>query len=60
MLGGGEQETPPAAGSRRDTGPPPAVHAGPSLVNHRPGAATQGVALGLVAIAAITRRRRPR
>ncbi len=59
-LGGGEQGTPPAAGSRRYPGPPPAAHSGPPSVNHGPGAATQGVALGLVAIAVIARRRRPR
>jgi hypothetical protein len=60
MLGGDEQGTPPAAGSRRVTGPPSAAHSGPPSVNQRPGSATRGVALGLVAIAAITRRRSPR
>jgi cytochrome bd ubiquinol oxidase subunit II len=60
MLGGDEQGTPPAAGPRRDAEPPPAAHAGPPPPNHRPGSATQSVALGLIALAAITRRRRPR
>jgi len=60
MLGGGEQGTPPAAGSHRSTGLPSAAHAGPPAPSHRPGSATRGVALGLVAIAAIARRRSPR
>jgi cytochrome bd ubiquinol oxidase subunit II len=60
MLGGGEQGTPPAADSRRDTGLPSAAHSGPPPPNDRPGAATRGVALGLVAIATVARRRRPR
>ena len=59
MLGGGEQGTPPAAESRRYAGLPSAAHPGPPSPNHRPGSATRGVALGLVAIAAIARRRRP-
>ena len=57
MLGGGEQGPPPAAGSRRDAGLPSAAHAGTPSPNHRPGSAARGAALGLVAIAAITRRR---
>jgi len=57
---GGDEGTPPAAGPRRDAGPPPAAHAGPPSSNHRPGSETRDVALGLVAIAAITRRRKPR
>ncbi len=60
MLGGDEQGTPPAAGSRRNTGLPSAAHSGPPSPNHRPGSATRDVALGLVAIAAVARRRRPR
>jgi len=60
MLGGDEQGTPPAAGSGRYTGPPSAAHAGAPPPNHHPGSATQGVALGLIALAAIARRRRPR
>jgi cytochrome bd ubiquinol oxidase subunit II len=60
MLGGGDQGTPPAADSRRHTGLPSAAHSGPPSVNHRPGSATRGAALGLVAIAAIAHRRRPR
>jgi len=60
MLGGGEQGTPPATGSRRDTGPPSAAHSGPPFRDHRPGSATWGAALGFVAIAAIARRRRLR
>jgi cytochrome d ubiquinol oxidase subunit II len=58
VLGGDEQGTPPAAG--RSTGLPSAAHAGPPPPNHRPGSASRGVALGLVAIAAIARRRSPR
>jgi cytochrome bd ubiquinol oxidase subunit II len=60
MLGGGDQGTPPAADSRRHTGLPSAAHSGPPSPNHRPGSATRGAALGLVAIAAIAHRRRPR
>ena len=60
MLGGGEQGTPPAAGSRRHTGPPAAAHSGPPSTDRRPGSASWGTALGLVAIAAIARRRRLR
>src|SRR3984957_13439451 len=60
MLGGSEHGTPPAADSRRDTGLPSAAHAGPPSPGQRPGSATRVVALGLVAIAAIARRRRPR
>jgi cytochrome d ubiquinol oxidase subunit II len=61
MLGGGEQGPPPAAaGSGRYIGLPSAAHAGPPSPNQRPGSATRGVALGLVAIAAIAQRRRSR
>jgi cytochrome bd ubiquinol oxidase subunit II len=60
MLGGDEQGTPPAAGPGRYTGPPPPAHAGPPSPDHRPGSATQGVALGLVVLAGLGRRRRPR
>ncbi len=59
MLGGDEQGTPPTAGSPRYTGLPSAAHSGPPSPNHRPGSATRGVVLGLVAIDAIARRRRP-
>ncbi len=41
MLGGGEQGTPPAAGSRRDAGLQSGAHAGPASPNHRPGSATR-------------------
>jgi len=58
MLGGGEQGTPPAAGSHRATGRPAAPHAGPPPPSHRRSSATRGVAIGLVAISAIARRRR--
>ena len=60
MLGGDEQGTPPTAGSNRGTGLPSAAHSGPPSPNHRPGSATRGVALVLVAIAAIAREGRPR
>jgi cytochrome d ubiquinol oxidase subunit II len=60
ILGDGEQGPPPAADSRRDTGLPSAVHSRPPSPNHRDGSATRGVTLSLVAIAAITRRWRPR
>jgi cytochrome d ubiquinol oxidase subunit II len=60
MLGEGEHGPPPAAGSVRSTGVPSAAHAGPPPPNHRPGSVTRGVALGLVAIDVIARRRRTR
>jgi cytochrome d ubiquinol oxidase subunit II len=59
MLGEGEQG-PPSAGPVRSTGVPSAAHAGPPPPNHRPGSVTRGVALGLVAIDMIARRRRTR
>src|SRR5580698_2505027 len=59
MLGEGEQG-PPSAGPVRSTGVPSAAHAGPPPPNHRPGSVTRGVALGLVAIDVIARRRRTR
>jgi hypothetical protein len=60
MLGGGEHGTPPAATSGGYPGAPSAVHSGPSSPNRRPGSATRAVALGLVVIAAIGRRRSSR
>jgi cytochrome d ubiquinol oxidase subunit II len=60
MLGRDEQGTPPDAGSRSYPGQPSATPAGPPSRHHRPGSAGRGVALGLVAIAAIARRRRSR
>jgi cytochrome d ubiquinol oxidase subunit II len=60
MLGEGEHGPPPTAGSVRSTGVPSAAHAGPPPPNHRPGSVTRGVALGLVAIDMIARRRRTR
>jgi cytochrome d ubiquinol oxidase subunit II len=59
MLGEGEHG-PPTAGPVRSTGMPSAAHAGPPPPNHRPGSVTRGVALGLVAIDVIARRRRTR
>jgi cytochrome bd ubiquinol oxidase subunit II len=59
LLGGGEEGTPPAAGSGRSTGLPSAAHSGPPSPHRRSDSAARGVALGLVAIAAIARRRRP-
>jgi MYXO-CTERM domain-containing protein len=56
MLGGGEHGTRPPVASRL----PSAANSGPPARNNRPGPATRAVALGLVAIAAIARRRRSR
>jgi hypothetical protein len=63
MLGGGEHGTPSAATSGGYPGAPSAasaVHSGSLSPNRRPGSASRAVALGLVAIAAIARRRRSR
>ena len=60
MLGGGEHGTPPAATSGGYPGAPSAAHSWPPSPNHHPGSASQAVALGLVAIAAIARRRTSR
>ena len=60
VLGDGEQGTPSAASSRGSMGRPSAAPSGPPSPNHHRGSATQGAVLGLVAVSAITRRRRPR
>jgi cytochrome d ubiquinol oxidase subunit II len=60
MLGEGEHGTPSAATSGGYPGTPSAAHSGPPSPDHRPGSASRAVALGLVAIAAIARRRRSR
>ncbi len=61
LLGDGEQGTPPAASSRGPMGQPSAARPGPPSPNHHHhGSAAQGAVLGLVAISAITRRRRSR
>jgi cytochrome d ubiquinol oxidase subunit II len=60
MLGGGEHGTPQAATSSGYPGAPSAAHSGPPSPNRRHSSATRAVALGLVVIAAIGRRRSSR
>jgi cytochrome bd ubiquinol oxidase subunit II len=60
VLGDGDQGTPPAASSRGSMGLPSAAPSGPPSPDHHHGSTTQGAVLGLVAISAITRRRRSR